>query len=115
MTDRLPEILDSRPHGDGGIALTLHIQPELAWFIGHFPAAPILPGVVQIDWALHFARRLLGLDLPSARDFQVKFKALIIPGDRLILTLVPDIGRRRLDFDYRRGDAVCSIGRVRLP
>lgn len=115
MTDRLPEILASRPHGDGGIALDLRIQPELVWFHGHFPGAPILPGVVQIDWALHFARHTLGLELPAAQDFQVKFKALITPGDQLVLTLIPDIGRRRLDFDYRRGDDVCSGGRIRLP
>lgn len=114
MTERLPVVTASRPRGETGIALELVVQPALLWFQGHFPDAPILPGVVEIHWALHFARLHLGLDLPAAQEFQIKYKALIRPGDCLVLALSHDVAKGRLDFDYRRGDEICSTGRVFL-
>ena len=56
----------------------------------------------------------LGLDLPAAREFQIKFKAMILPGDAVILALRHDAAKGRLGFEYRRGDTVCSIGTVFL-
>lgn len=115
MTEHLPTITGQRPHGDGGIALELGLPSDLLWFQGHFPDFPILPGVVQIHWVLHFARLHLGLDLPSAQEYQIKFKALIRPGESLWLVLAPDFAKKRLDFDYCRGEQVCCTGRVFLP
>ena len=35
-------------------------SPALIYFDGHFDDAPILPGVVQIDWAIELGRGLFG-------------------------------------------------------
>ena len=114
MAERLPHVTQSRVVAPGVVELELDIQPGLLWFEGHFPDAPILPGVVQIDWAVQFARLHLGLDLPAAREFQIKFKAMILPGDSVTLALRHDAAKGRLGFEYRRGDTVCSIGTVFL-
>ena len=113
-SDRLPTILARRQTGEGSMELDLEIDPGLLWFQGHFPGHPILPGVVQMDWAVHFAREELGLNLPAAQAVQIKFKAVISPGDRVSLTLAHQTAKRRLTFQYRRGEDVCSSGTVFL-
>lgn len=110
--ERLPRILDHRRTGEGAAELDMEIPPGLLWFQGHFPGHPILPGVVQMDWAVHFGREELGLVLPAAREFQIKFKSVIAPGDRLTLALRHDAARDRLSFEYRRDGEICSTGTV---
>jgi hypothetical protein len=68
--------------------------------------------VVQLDWAIGFARQYLRLPLRSGQQFQVKFNAAIRPGDRLILKLVHLPAKRQLRFEYAREDRICSSGRV---
>lgn len=48
-----PEIL-SQNAGDHSVLLELDIKPALDAFEGHFDQFPIVPGVVQIGWSLHF-------------------------------------------------------------
>jgi acyl-CoA synthetase (AMP-forming)/AMP-acid ligase II/3-hydroxymyristoyl/3-hydroxydecanoyl-(acyl carrier protein) dehydratase len=110
---RLPGILAVRTE-PGRAEIDLAVSPDLFWFQGHFPEAPILPGVVQLDWALEFARRYLGLATPAARSFQVKYKTAIVPGLRLTLALRRSADGRRLAWDYHCGDVVCSTGSIAL-
>jgi acyl-coenzyme A synthetase/AMP-(fatty) acid ligase/3-hydroxymyristoyl/3-hydroxydecanoyl-(acyl carrier protein) dehydratase len=95
--------------------LQLEIPPDLAFFSGHFPGTPILPGVVQVDWAEQFARELIR-DLPElfAGMEVLKFQQLIRPGDRLQLTLRFDRERDKLHFNFRNGQHHCSSGRILL-
>ena len=57
------------------------MDADLQAFQGHFPGHPVLPGVVQVDWAIRFGTRAFG-DLGGFRGIdQLKFQALIRPGD----------------------------------
>lgn len=109
-----PERL-SASQSDDHWQLELGIPPDLAHFTGHFPQTPVLPGVVQIDWAIALARELI-VDLPPR--FQgmevLKFQQLARPGDQLQLTLRFDRERGKLHFAYRNGEAPCSSGRILL-
>ncbi|MCY1547311.1 hypothetical protein D9M68_833610 [compost metagenome] len=71
--------------------------------------------MVQIDWAQHLARQLIG-DLPPrfAGMEVLKFQQLVRPGDRLQLSLRFDATRGKLYFAFRNGDAACSSGRILL-
>ncbi len=112
MSDRLPRILDVARQDDE-VRLSLEIPADLYWFRGHFPGFPILPGVVQLDWAIAFARQYLDLPLRSGRRFQVKFNAVIGPGDRLSLKLAHLAAKGQLQFEYAQEDGrACSSGRV---
>nr|CAM74157.1 thioester dehydrase family protein [Magnetospirillum gryphiswaldense MSR-1] len=95
---------------DSGIALDLYLDPDLLWFRGHFPQLPLLPGVVQLDWALLLAGRHLGLTAQYTDRFQVKYKAGLFPGDHVTLVLRHDVAKGRLGFDYRRDGVTCSNG-----
>ena len=95
--------------------LELDVPLDLAHFSGHFPGTPVLPGVVQIDWAQQLARELIN-DLPPLFGGMevLKFQQLVRPGDRLQLTLRFDAERGKLYFTFRSGEANCSSGRILL-
>ena len=92
----------------------LRVPCDLACFSGHFPAAPVLPGVVQVDWALRQARELLAPPPRFAGMEVLKFQQLVRPGDLLNLTLRFDAERSKLHFSYRLGEQPCSSGRILL-
>jgi len=100
---------------DGEWRLELEVPLDLAHFTGHFPQTPVLPGVVQVDWAQQLASRLI-VDLPPRFSGMevLKFQQLARPGDRLQLTLRFDAARGKLYFAYRNGEAACSSGRILL-
>jgi acyl-coenzyme A synthetase/AMP-(fatty) acid ligase/3-hydroxymyristoyl/3-hydroxydecanoyl-(acyl carrier protein) dehydratase len=100
---------------DGEWLLQLQVPLDLAHFTGHFPQTPVLPGVVQIDWAQQLARQLIAQLPPRFAGMEVlKFQQLVRPGDTLQLSLRFDAERGKLYFAYRNGEAACSSGRVLL-
>jgi acyl-coenzyme A synthetase/AMP-(fatty) acid ligase len=100
---------------DGEWRLELEIPLDLAYFTGHFPQTPVLPGVVQVDWAQQLARSLIADLPPRFGGMEVlKFQQLVRPGDRLQLTLRFDAERGKLYFAFRNGEAACSSGRILL-
>jgi acyl-CoA synthetase (AMP-forming)/AMP-acid ligase II/3-hydroxymyristoyl/3-hydroxydecanoyl-(acyl carrier protein) dehydratase len=108
-----PELL-RKQQVDGEWHLALAIPPDLAYFSGHFPQSPVLPGVVQVDWAMNLGQRLLDLPTRFAGMEVLKFQKLIRPGDEVWLTLRFDAERSKLYFTYRNADGACSSGRILL-
>jgi len=108
-----PEVRAVHPR-DGGADLDLFLPADLAQVEGHFPQAPIVPGVAQIDWAVTLGARHLGLPLEVAQTFQVKFRRIIAPGQPVTLALRHVAARRRLTFEYRSGDEILSSGSIAL-
>jgi acyl-coenzyme A synthetase/AMP-(fatty) acid ligase/3-hydroxymyristoyl/3-hydroxydecanoyl-(acyl carrier protein) dehydratase len=110
---KAPEVLE-QVETDGEWSLQLRVPPDLAYFSGHFPKAPVLPGVVQVEWALNLGRQLLKLDGAFAGMEVLKFQQLVRPGDEIQLHLRFDAERRKLYFAYRNDTATCSSGRILL-
>ncbi|PKH23700.1 hydroxymyristoyl-ACP dehydratase [Enterobacterales bacterium CwR94] len=99
--------------------IELTLNPSLFWFQGHFSVQPLLPGVAQLDWVMHYARQLL----VPAHQFHsiqnVKFQAPLLPDNRVLLTLNWDTARQHLQFSYQRQAAdgslhTASSGKLRL-
>ena len=109
----LPEVLSFTNEADQ-LRLTLAVPAGLGAFAGHFPDQPILPGVVQIDWAIRLAALHLDVAPPIARDFQVKFRRVIQPEAALSLTLRYDRAKGTLFFEYRVGEEIASSGRIKV-
>lgn len=111
---RLPEVIDQQWIEDE-LHLSLMVPPDLACFSGHFPTAPVLPGVVQVDWAMQFGQSLIDLP-PSFAGMEVlKFQQLVRPGEGLSLTLRFDAARSKLHFTFKNArQAACSSGRILL-
>ncbi|MBC3774566.1 acyl-CoA synthetase family protein [Pseudomonas sp. SWRI99] len=110
---KAPEVLE-QSETEGEWSLQLSVPPDLAYFSGHFPKAPVLPGVVQVEWALNLGRQLLKLDGAFAGMEVLKFQQLVRPGDEIQLHLRFDPARGKLYFAYRNDTATCSSGRILL-
>ena len=110
---KAPQVL-AQVETDGEWTLQLSIPPDLAYFSGHFPHTPVLPGVVQVEWAFNLGQQLLDLPTRFAGMEVLKFQQLVRPGDRVELHLRFDRERSKLYFAYRNGVAACSSGRIVL-
>ena len=110
---KAPEVLE-QVETDSEWSLQLSVPPDLAYFSGHFPKTPVLPGVVQVEWALNLGRQLLNLPGKFAGMEVLKFQQLVRPGDEVQLHLRFDPERGKLYFAYRNDTATCSSGRILL-
>ena len=67
------------------IELELAIPADHPAYAGHFPGAPVLPGVVLLDAALAAARAHGALGAGPFRIAHAKFFRFVTPGDALVL------------------------------
>jgi acyl-coenzyme A synthetase/AMP-(fatty) acid ligase/3-hydroxymyristoyl/3-hydroxydecanoyl-(acyl carrier protein) dehydratase len=108
---RLPAVrlLDSAPER---VLLELSVPADLLYFDGHFSVAPVLPGVVQVDWAIFYGRSHFALE-PAFRAINaLKFQKMIQPGHPVQLELVHDRARGSLNFRYISEAGAHSSGRI---
>ncbi|WP_440973854.1 AMP-binding protein [Pseudomonas koreensis] len=110
---KAPQVLE-QVETAGEWSLQLAVPADLAYFSGHFPKAPVLPGVVQVEWALQLGQQLLDLPGKFAGMEVLKFQQLVRPGDEIQLHLRFDRERGKLYFAYRNDTATCSSGRILL-
>tara|TARA_R110002124_G_scaffold61789_2_gene169071 strand:- start:16271 stop:17959 length:1689 start_codon:yes stop_codon:yes gene_type:complete len=108
---RIPEIVSQDTTGTS-CKLWLRVPASSPYFEGHFPDVPVLPGVVQVVWAEHFGRELLGVSGSFRSMRTVKFKAIVLPGAELELSLEYSPDEGRLQFHYRSGSGEHSQGRL---
>lgn len=85
--------------------VVLDVRPELRVFDGHFPGAPVLPGVAQLDWAATLAREAFALPPRFLRAEQLKFQRPVLPPLLLQLHLEwkPQAGQVAFRFSSERG------------
>jgi 3-hydroxymyristoyl/3-hydroxydecanoyl-(acyl carrier protein) dehydratase len=105
----VPEILASERIARG-IRLQLSIPADLAYFNGHFPNCPLLPGVVQVNWAIELGRQHLTFAGTFRELSAVKFTRVIVPGASVVLVLEYSSDKRQLDFAYEVDGRACSSG-----
>jgi len=115
-----PRVLDleltaesSERDAAGGETRTFEVTvpPDLFYFQGHFPARPVLAGVVQLHTLV--LRQVLRSwpELPAPRKLlRLKFKRIIAPGARLTLRLVRPAGEQRVSFEIESGKVGCASG-----
>jgi hypothetical protein len=88
---------------EGAASYLLHVAPDTAWFAGHFPGQPVLPGVVQIDWAIALAKDL-GIDAATFSGIpRVKFSSLVLPDAVLRLSLAKTANGLRFSYESHQG------------
>jgi len=84
-------------------------DPNAPYFKGHFPNFAVLPGVVQLGLAHHFAQAFLRKDFTIGCVKKMKFSRPILPGERIRFTLEKH-AENELCYTYAKGNAICSSG-----
>lgn len=108
----LPTVVEQRTQDDQ-IELDILVDADCLWFDGHFPEHPILPGVVHIGWAAHFAAEHWGWDGPPYVLERIKFKRPVRPEASLTLRL--HAVDRKVKYDYRHDGVSVSSGTLNFP
>ncbi|MDR2874721.1 MAG: AMP-binding protein [Methylobacillus sp.] len=93
------------------VLLETLLPPTLLYFQGHFPGQPILPGVVQLDWAIRLAKQYFSIQCDSNIQ-RLKFQHIITPGMRVRLELVNEAEKSRVAFRYFSETAQHAEGQI---
>jgi len=99
---------------DTQVTLQLYVPENLLYFEGHFPEAPILPGVAQVNWALELGRQYLPLPNDCVGMQALKFQRVIVPGATVSLELEHDMQKSALAFRLHSADGQHASGRILL-
>jgi 3-hydroxymyristoyl/3-hydroxydecanoyl-(acyl carrier protein) dehydratase len=94
--------------------IAILVPHDLAFCAGHFPGIPIVPGVVQLKWALDLARRRLAVEGRFAGCENLKFQRVLTPGARATLKLEHVALTGKLAFSFESADGRYSSGRALL-
>jgi acyl-CoA synthetase (AMP-forming)/AMP-acid ligase II len=103
--------LSLEPSSADEATATFDVPRNWAFFRGHFPGNPILPGVVQLTEIVLPQARATWPDVGAIRIVRrLKFKRPILPGDALSVHLTRNRARAELSFELRIGVHVASTG-----
>ncbi len=89
LVDKILELSDNHVVGVKNVTMN---EP---FFVGHFPGAPVMPGVLQIEAMAQAGGVLVLSTVPDPENYltffikidKVKFKQQVVPGDTLIFKL----------------------------
>lgn len=88
--DRRPEWLTlcDRTNEQGRhVLLAVPLRADLRWFDGHFPEMPLFPGVATLELVRRAAEEVRSSSASVLGVRNLKFKAPVFPGERLLLSL----------------------------
>lgn len=101
-------LLEERRVGDR-CERTVRVPVALGCTDGHFPGLRIVPGFVQVGWAIETARPLTGAAVPR-RIEALKFKDVLRPGETIVVVVERVTGGVR--FWLERAGTIVASGRL---
>jgi 3-hydroxymyristoyl/3-hydroxydecanoyl-(acyl carrier protein) dehydratase len=98
--------------GTQSLTCLLRVPDDLPIFRGHFPAVPIVPGVIQVAWAVELARGHGLVNGCLVAISTAKFRRVVRPGMCLRARVGRGAAAGQLQFTYELAGAVVSTGRL---
>ena len=89
--------------------IALRFTGEEHFFQGHFPGAPIMPGVAQLGMAVEHAKKAYAIGGALKEAKKLKFLHIIEPGHDVAL-LLSRKGENEVAYEFREGESLCSSG-----
>ncbi|MEM8546837.1 MAG: hydroxymyristoyl-ACP dehydratase [Pseudomonadota bacterium] len=105
-------VVDHAAVDGSDIQLRLSIAANCPWLEGHFPDRPVLPGVVQVRWAIQ-AAMLIWPQLGGVTKLgNVKFQRPILPPTAITLRLTFNPDKRLLKARFVDGEETYSSASI---
>jgi 3-hydroxymyristoyl/3-hydroxydecanoyl-(acyl carrier protein) dehydratase len=100
--------------GEGRARGAAVFAADLPVFAGHFPGAPLVPGVYLLAAVAELAGRALGRELEVVEVARAKWSAPALPGRQLAVAVAwrPADGGLALDGTVSDGAVVCATCRL---
>lgn len=110
---RFPKVMSCK-EGINEVTLTLYMDSQLDWFLGHFEKVGILPGVAMCVFVQEFGTRYLGLDFYASfiGINQVKFLKTILVGQTVILNIKLNDDKSVVTFNAYLDNELCVSGKM---
>lgn len=89
----------------------LTFMGDSAYFVGHFPGFPILPGVIQMHFVFMYLKHFFNVSANAFDVIKLKYSSLILPDVTTHLELVR-LGECEFTFTYSQNGTVCSAGKI---
>lgn len=99
MEPVMPEIV-IQDRDEDRVNLSLRLPADMLYFRGHFPGMPLLPGVVQLHWAVDQAAAVFDVPVTIGEVTQLKYRKPITPGSTVMLELDCDRDNAKIKFRY---------------
>ncbi|MFZ6758544.1 AMP-binding protein [Undibacterium sp. Ji50W] len=94
------------------VVLELTVPASLFYFDGHFAIAPVLPGVVQVDWAILYGRQYFDLPAIFISIHALKFQQVIHAETPVMLEMIHDLHKGSVQFRYFSDAGQHASGRI---
>ncbi len=111
MRPRLPK-MQLLEQAEQRLLFEMTVPATLFYLDGHFSRVPVLPGVVQVDWAIHYARQYFHLAVPFRAIHHLKFQNIIRAESPVQLELIQDVQKGALQFRYFSDAGQHASGRI---
>jgi 3-hydroxymyristoyl/3-hydroxydecanoyl-(acyl carrier protein) dehydratase len=111
MTNLFPAV-QLLKHSADLVELQLEISADISYFTGHFPQHPVLAGVTQLHWAVHYCQQYYPQFNDVVSTEVLKFQQVIAPESQLILRLERIAPATSL-FSYLLDNHKVSSGRLK--
>jgi 3-hydroxymyristoyl/3-hydroxydecanoyl-(acyl carrier protein) dehydratase len=107
---KIPTIKNTQKQDDK-VELLLSFSKSAVYFQGHFPQIAILPGFMQIHFAMFFAKKywLLGGEITNIK--KLRFTKIITPNTDVSL-MIEYLSPKKINFKYFSGDTSHSSGEI---
>lgn len=99
---------------DGEINAHIRVPADSPWFDGHFPQAPVLPGIAQLGMVHDLLCRTFNQRLPVSQVSRVRFKQMIRPDQDLLLTVKTGDVNSSHSFRITGDQGLICSGLIRL-
>ncbi|VTR63788.1 putative FabA-like domain protein [Desulfosarcina cetonica] len=87
------------------------IPRDSAWFSGHFPGQPVLPGIAQLALVFDLIQAHAGHALRIVEMSRIRFKRMILPEDPVTIIATPKPGRSDVyTFRIEKIDGLVTTG-----
>ncbi|NKF49968.1 3-hydroxyacyl-ACP dehydratase [Shewanella sp. WXL01] len=111
--NKLPRVISAQTQDNTAI-VELFVGDDIEYFKGHFDGHPLLPGVVQLDWVLHFFKAHLISNFQFKGCDVIKYQQPILPNMQVTLTMVWKSERSKLEFKYSSASGNHASGKIKV-